>query len=225
MRKDYANKQAATPMDKTAKDDNRPRWLWLTCLLAVICFVAGLAFLRLQHYQQLHPSGAPVENHEQQAIRLLDLDKHENIVAKTPPPTAKKIVNKPKFDFYDVLPEDGPRPLKPTQAASKAAPVVQAEKKVVLPKPLQHHKEVVKHKVTGRYYIQLASFLSATDADNFKGRLLLDSYQPTIKRSKMKGQTWYRVIIGPYSSLTKAKHDNKKLRSHGVNGFISKKKS
>lgn len=69
----------------------------------------------------------------------------------------------------------------------------------------------------GNYFLQVASLHSQEDADALKAKLLLLGFDVTIKAQTIKGETWYRVNIGPYSTLSALHSDQNRLRENNIN--------
>ncbi len=90
---------------------------------------------------------------------------------------------KPRFDFYDLLKETHiPVTEEPNSNAQSSAPS-QAEQEFLL---------------------QVASFKSHDDADRLRAELILLNLSAQTEQAKIRnGETWHRVIVGPFSSRSK----------------------
>lgn len=62
------------------------------------------------------------------------------------------------------------------------------------------------------YRIQVASFRNATDADVLRAKLLLSDLPSSIQSSKVSGETWYRVVVGPFEKQAIAQRAMTRLR-------------
>lgn len=71
-----------------------------------------------------------------------------------------------------------------------------------------------------RYWIQLGSFSSRSNADNLKQTLREDDLEAEIKRVKVGGRNYYRVRVGPYSSRQQALDMLRQMRDSGVDGRV-----
>jgi len=120
---------------------------------------------------------------------------------------AAKAPEKPKFDFYRMLP-GGEEPvtdreLKEAARAAKSQPEL--------------GKNV--------YYVQAGSFQNPADADNQKARLAIlgieSSVEPTIVPEK---GTWYRVRLGPYAKLEELNRVRQMLAQNGIDANLVKLK-
>ncbi len=92
------------------------------------------------------------------------------------------INTKPVFDFYTVLPQ---RKVEIQDTADKQADIPNASNS--------------KKPVAGRYIIQAGSFQRMQDADRRKAELALLGLEASIKSAEVKGETYYRVEMGPVS--------------------------
>lgn len=113
-----------------------------------------------------------------------------------------------KFDFYTVLPEIE-RVLPETQT-SPPEPVPEVAKK-----PDQAPK---KSAPTGGFFmLQAGSYQRAADADRLKARLALAGFEPSIQHVKIQGRgDFFRVRIGPYSSMSELESANRQLAGMGI---------
>jgi len=71
--------------------------------------------------------------------------------------------------------------------------------------------------ITGNYFLQVASLQRQEAVDALKAKLLLLGFDVTIKTQKIKGETWYRVNIGPYPTLSALHNDQNRLRENNIN--------
>jgi cell division protein FtsN len=104
---------------------------------------------------------------------------------------------KPKLDFYTILPGE-----------------------TVLPEPKGSGKKVAKAEPADAgvsYILQAAAFTSSEDADRLKAKLLLNGMEPHIEKITVgdKG-IYYRVRLGPYSSINTLDAANAKLSGLGI---------
>ncbi|HEC26213.1 MAG TPA: hypothetical protein ENI67_02245 [Gammaproteobacteria bacterium] len=111
-----------------------------------------------------------------------------------------KIPDEPKlvFDFYTVLPE---------------YETVVDEKQFFreVPKPAR------KQKPESTYILQAASYSSFKDADKLKAKLALNGLSSRIEKISVDGRgQFYRVRLGPYSSIRTKKDVVKRLGALGI---------
>jgi D-alanyl-D-alanine carboxypeptidase len=63
------------------------------------------------------------------------------------------------------------------------------------------------------YILQVASFRNKKRALRLKGRLIEKGYNTYIVRNRLRGKIFYRVMVGEYDTLSKAKAEVKKIHS------------
>ncbi len=112
----------------------------------------------------------------------------------------------PKYDFYTLLPklevvvpgQNNP----PTKRIHNASPPsVQLLRKIEKP---------------GSYMLQTGSFRTYAEANRMKASLALLGFVSTISKVEVRGQTWYRVQIGPFNNLTKLNVARETLSKHHI---------
>jgi cell division protein FtsN len=105
---------------------------------------------------------------------------------------------KPKFDFYTILPEVETVLPEPKAAGKKTAKIEAPEAGVV-------------------YVLQAASYGNLNDADHLRATLLLNGLEAHIEKISIQGKgDYYRVRLGPYSSLDALDAANGKLAKLGI---------
>lgn len=70
------------------------------------------------------------------------------------------------------------------------------------------------------YFLQAASISNAQAAKQFQEKLGLLGFNAFIKSSQMNNQTWYRVMLGPYKTLSTAQQDQTRLSQQALQSFI-----
>jgi len=124
------------------------------------------------------------------------------------PPTAVKGTDKPKYDFYKILPGNeepvSERELKEAaRAAAKGQP--EADKAV--------------------YFIQAGSFQNPADADNQKAKIAILGFESSVEPTNLPDKgTWYRVRLGPYTSLEDLNKVRRTLAQNGIDASLVKMK-
>ncbi|HYC35770.1 MAG TPA: SPOR domain-containing protein [Usitatibacter sp.] len=137
-------------------------------------------------------------------------------------PPAKS--DRPRFEFYQILPGDrdtgdkavasAPR-VAPPVAIPPAAPAPAAAGKPGsspnLPKP--HSGET--------YWLQAGAFSEEREADNLKARIALTGLEASVRAANIPDKgTIYRVRLGPYQSLDDANRIKTTLTQNGVGAAI-----
>ena len=120
---------------------------------------------------------------------------------------AAKGTEKPKFDFYKILP-GGEEPVTErelTDAARAAKGQPDASK--------------------GVYLIQAGSFQNPADADNQKAKIAILGFESSVEPTTLPDKgTWYRVRLGPYTSLDELNKVRRTLAQNGIDASLVKLK-
>jgi len=115
---------------------------------------------------------------------------------------------KPKFDFYKILPGQE-EPV--TDRDLKSAAAKQAEKPGA-PRDL--------------YFVQAGAFQNPADADNLKARLALMGLQASVEPANLPDKgTWYRVRLGPYTQLDEINRVRQTLAQNAIDASLVKIKN
>ena len=124
------------------------------------------------------------------------------------PSAATKGADKPKYDFYKILPGNeepvSERELKDAaRAAAKGQP--DADKAV--------------------YFIQAGSFQNPADADNQKAKIAILGFESSVEPTNLPDKgTWSRVRLGPYTSLEDLNKVRRTLSQNGIDASLVKMK-
>jgi cell division protein FtsN len=115
--------------------------------------------------------------------------------------------DKPKYDFYKILPgNEEPVTEKELKEAAKAA---------------KTQPEAAK----GIYFIQAGSFQNPADADNQKAKIAILGFESSVEPTPLPDKgTWYRVRMGPYTSLEDLNRVRKVLSQNGIDASLVKVK-
>ena len=126
----------------------------------------------------------------------------------TQPAVAAKSPEKPKFDFYKILP-GGEEPVsdKDLKAAAKAAAAAKGQQEL--------GKDV--------YFIQAGSFQNPADADNQKARLAILGIESSVEPADIPDKgTRYRVRLGPFAKLEDLNRVRATLAQNGIDASMVK---
>jgi cell division protein FtsN len=114
--------------------------------------------------------------------------------------------DKPKYDFYKILP-GGEEPvsekeLKDAAKAGKSQP-----------------------EAKGVYFIQAGSFQNPADADNQKAKIAILGFESNVEPTALPDKgTWYRVRLGPYTTLEDLNRVRRVLSQNGIDANLVKLK-
>ncbi len=140
---------------------------------------------------------------------------------------------KPKFEFYTLLSKDnkGERGSKvvyskqPSTGITNHAVRTNVTVQSSIPSALKAVETKTKASAAhnDKYIIQVASFSKNSDAQSLKASLLLRGFDTSISAFTHNGSSWYRVVLGPYSSQVAAeKAQSTLLQSDKLKGMIRK---
>jgi len=192
--RDYKNtpKPGAVPKKKKKAPAATPGWVWLLAGLAIGLFVALLVYLK--DFSVLPNKASPVVDRGHPA---------EPVEKKVVPEKAPE-GQKPRFDFYNLLPEM--EVLIPDQELAAEREKEPAEK------------------VT--YYLQAASFRKFEEADRMRAQLALMNIESQIQRVTVNDtSTWHRVRIGPFTSARAMDKVRGRLRAANIDPIVLKTKN
>jgi cell division protein FtsN len=123
------------------------------------------------------------------------------------PPAATATPEKPKFDFYRILP-------------GSEEPVTEREIRERL-RAKGGQQEAAKDV----YFIQAGSFQNPADADNQKARLAILGFESSVEPANLPDKgTWYRVRMGPYAKLDEINKVRQALAQNGIDASLIKVK-
>jgi cell division protein FtsN len=152
---------------------------------------------------------------------------------ESPPAAATpKTGDRPRFEFYQILPGDKEAAGSKPPAATGAAPAQAAkESKAATPAgPAPVAKGAPgsspaspKAAAVEAYFLQAGAYATEADADNMKARIAFVGLEAQVKPVNVaeKG-TLYRVRLGPYQSLEDANRIKAALSQNGVAAAIIK---
>src|SRR6266850_5692695 len=119
-------------------------------------------------------------------------------------PKAAKADDKPRFDFYRILPgKEEPITERQMRDAAKQAAKPGAPKE--------------------SYFLQAGSFPNPADADSLKARLALMGMEANVEPANVAGKgVWYRVRLGPYTRVDEINRIRQQLTQNGVDVSLVK---
>jgi len=205
MPRDYANSP------KPKHPHSLPGWIWMLGGLFVGLFVS------LLFYIMSNSSVSPNKSISDSVHHLIDKFKDTREVRtskeKAPPPPEDGKKDKPKFDFYTILPE--------LEVVIPDHDLVDEGKQNA-----NDSKGKTQQSGPSRYIIQAGSFRSLEQADRLKARLALYGIEATIQTVTINNNdTWHRVRIGPMTDLTAINKTRKRLQDNGIATMVVKEKS
>jgi cell division protein FtsN len=124
-------------------------------------------------------------------------------------PAQTAAVEKPKFDFYRILP-------------GAEEPVTEKE---IRAREREKAKAGQQEAAKDVYFIQAGSFQNPADADNQKARLAILGFESSVEPANLPDKgTWYRVRMGPYAKLDEINKVRQALAQNGIDASLIKVK-
>lgn len=151
-------------------------------------------------------------------------------VAKADPATEK-----PRFDFYKILPgSEEPKVQADARKAPDRAVLEQAKERGSEKTVDKINADKTRDKVAvaepspaakppERFWIQAGSFAAETDAENLKARLAFAGWQASVQQGVVPDKgTRYRVRLGPYDNTDELKRIKNDLAKNGFDVAVIK---
>jgi len=136
------------------------------------------------------------------------------------PATAAAGNEKPRFEFYQILPGEKDAAAKKAPEAP-AKPAIEAKKEnsketKAPPLPIKgpdEPKEAIRESV----YLQAGAFQNVSDAENLKAKIAFTGLEALVKSVNLPNKgTLYRVRLGPYTSMEEANRIKTTLSQSGI---------
>lgn len=126
-----------------------------------------------------------------------------------PIPQVPQAGDKPRFDFYKILPGNSEAIPDPKPADLRAGDAKgKNEKELLLNEPL---------------YLQTGSFQNAGDADNQKAKLAMVGAEASVQQVMLQDKVWYRVRLGPFRKMDELNSMRSDLAKQGIETNVVKK--
>lgn len=206
----------ATPQKKSSRRDI-PGWLWLVAGLGGGMLIASLVSLATHRGDKVATQQEVVKPVEAEKVKPV-----EKAVEKPAPVEDPKASEKPstKFDFYTLLPEQ--EVIEPNERPTPP-PTPKADKNQ---KPAQQQPVVANEAAPGEEFIlQAGSFKSAAEADRRRAQVQALGLPTRQESVSAGGDTWYRVLVGPFPTRDTATQARDKLAGQSIDTIIVRKKT
>jgi len=133
-------------------------------------------------------------------------------------PAAKS--ERPRFEFYQILPGEKDAADKEAKAAPRAPPPQPPQAQPAAPKP-GSSPSMPKPHAGETYWLQAGAFAEEKEADNLKAKIAFTGLEATVRAVSIPDKgTLYRVRLGPYQSLDDANRIKNALAQNGVGAAI-----
>lgn len=236
MAKKAPPKRGASRNTSAPKKQPLPGWVWLASGLAIGAFVVFL--------MKLEPGNKSVQRAKPEEGRPAATagNGKSTAVGKTEgtPPTPIK----PKYDFYTLLPESevivppdavprtpAAKPTTPAKSDAAATPAQPGQPTTATPTtpgtaPGQPAATPPKEATTKAqppvtlFFLQAGSFRTQADADRVRAQIIMLGQDVRVESGKVKDDTWYRVLVGPYSDRDQLTQAQKQLAGSGFKNLL-----
>ena len=181
-----------------------PAWLGtLVVVLVLLCF--AVALMLWKPWAPVQPKGQISSEHYQE-----DTNKD--------------------YRFYDLLPQQQVTPI-PEQAIPETQQqntvvIVEAPTAVEAPAASEANvglTEMSAPVVKASYILQVRSYTDPDAADARRAEIILNGLSADVVKSTDGGETWYRVISGPYDSAEAAVIAQQTLQHSGIDSIVVKR--
>lgn len=125
--------------------------------------------------------------------------------------------DKPRFDFYKILPGNAEAIPDPKSADEKIIDQKQAD--AVKQKNEKEKDNPLKEPL----YLQTGSFQNAGDADNQKAKLALMGVEASVQQVMLQEKVWFRVRLGPFKKMEELNSIRADLVKQGIEANVVKK--
>jgi len=126
------------------------------------------------------------------------------------PAASAKAPDKPRFDFYKILP-GGEEPVSERELRERLRATAAAKSQPAAPQDV--------------YFIQAGAFQNPADADNQKARLAILGFESNVEPTNLPDKgTWYRVRLGPYTKVDELNKVRQALAQNGIDANLVKLK-
>lgn len=181
-----AAKRSAQATRSGAERKQIPAWVWMLTGVVIGLLLAGLVFLK---------GWAP---------KLRDQQPVPAPAAAKPAEVAAPVENKPKYDFYSVLPE-----------MEVVVPEDEIKSSAAQPAPLPADAAGNPQ----RFVLQAGSFRNSGDAEALKAKLALTGLRAQVTPVTVNGADYFRVRVGPFADLRELDTARQTLQAAGISAI------
>jgi len=197
-----------------------PGWIWLACGLAVGVFVMLL--------MNLQPGGDAIKRNKAETARAS---------SQPQPKPATQEPAKPKYDFYTLLPESDvivppdalppPVPVQPAVTPAEAAKIDAARALAALngetpppAPPVAPAPPTAQAPLGNQFFLQAGSFRRKDDAESVRAQIILLGQDVRVESGRVREETWYRVLVGPFANREQLAVSQKALSANGFSNLL-----
>nr|WP_298167339.1 SPOR domain-containing protein [uncultured Pseudomonas sp.] len=216
-RKKAAQKRGASRYQAQPKK-SAPGWIWLVSGLVIGGFMVFLF--------SLEPGRDDIKRAKNEQARAPQTAK------PAPGKPDKNESDKPKYDFYTLLPESevivppqavepppppAQKPVSPEEAAKIDAARAEAALQGLTPPP---PPLVAQAPVSTQFFLQAGSFRRRDDADSLRAQIILLGQNVQVESGTVREETWHRVLVGPFATREQLAQAQKTLAGGGFSNLL-----
>jgi cell division protein FtsN len=108
-------------------------------------------------------------------------------------------------------------PVTPAEAAKIDTARAQAALSGITPPP---PPPVVKPAAVTQFFLQAGSFRKEADADKVRAQIILLGQAVSVESGTVRDETWYRVLVGPFSNREQLTSAQKQLAGSGFSNLL-----
>lgn len=164
----------------------------------------------------LNKAPLPFQDKSNRADKPADRPAGQTKPEPLPGKPGDKVGEKPRFDFYKILPG--------AQEAAPAAPATPATPAQAVPAtPAAPPPPAAEAAPAELFYLQAGAFQKAADADNLKARLSMLGVEVGVQEASLPDKgTLYRVRVGPYAKPDEMNRVRNQLAQNGIQATVVK---
>ncbi|PWU31319.1 cell division protein [Pseudomonas sp. RW407] len=112
-------------------------------------------------------------------------------------------------------------PAQPQQAATAQQPATQAKATPPATATAPASKPIAPPAVAAtQFFLQAGSFRKQADADRVRAQVILLGQSARVESGAVRDETWYRVMVGPYSDRAQVSAAQKQLSANGFSNLL-----
>lgn len=163
-------------------------------------------------------------------VEALQTMSAKSLTPPSPPASAKADPDKPRFEFYQILPGEkggkgetavAPKAVEPPAKQSlETKPVAKPESK---PEAKAEPRVEIKPASNEVFFLQAGAFQSQSDAENMKAKVAFAGFEANVRPVNLPDKgTLYRVRLGPYKSQDEVNRIKSALSQGGIGAVVVK---
>jgi cell division protein FtsN len=176
----------------------------------------------------LQPGGDAIKRNKAETARA-------SSQAKPKPATQEPV--KPKYDFYTLLPESEvivpaetlppSAPAQPAVTPAEAAKIDAARALAALngetpppAPPVAPAPPTAQAPLSSQFFLQAGSFRRKDDAESLRAQIILLGQDVRVESGRVREETWYRVLVGPFANREQLAVSQKALSANGFSNLL-----